>query len=198
MDLFIGSVHVAQRSFITGSKTAASPYQEVVKGMNVIMKITCMIMILLSYCYWSVDSCGRGRGRTSVGVTGQARRNYGRIHGTVTHEWDRGSAHVGGGVDTNGNWGVEAGVEFRFRKRSVQSHYNITLKVDPCNFYTYDDDRDGTIVKEELHAIFGNNEKTNALFKDLDITPGDGYIAEEEFYAMAPVIIAECLDTDEW
>ncbi|XP_053394194.1 uncharacterized protein LOC128555561 [Mercenaria mercenaria] len=169
------------------------------------MKITCVLVILLSSCFWSADSnewladSDESRPHTlEVRGNYDFTTGYGRLGGRYTYSWDDpGSFYMGGSIDTNADWRLEFGFEFEIRKKSVQWHYNITLRVDPCNFHTYDDNRDGAIVKEELHAIFGNHEKTDDLFKDLDITTGDGYIAKEEFYAMAPVIIAECLDTAE-
>ena len=50
--------------------------------------------------------------------------------------------------------------------------YNVTIRLDPCFFPSYDLDRNGVFAKEELLTIFGNNEKADALFASLDAEPG--------------------------
>ncbi|XP_045185975.1 uncharacterized protein LOC123543976 [Mercenaria mercenaria] len=83
------------------------------------------------------------------------------------------------------------------RKRSDQKNrtqYSITLQQDPCKFSTYDADDDGAITRAELQAVLGINEEANAFFADLDIMKDDeaSVITPDEFFTMAPLIIAEC------
>ncbi|XP_045185995.1 uncharacterized protein LOC123543997 isoform X2 [Mercenaria mercenaria] len=74
--------------------------------------------------------------------------------------------------------------------------YSITLQGDPCNFDTYDDNRDGTITKGELEAILCINEVTDALFSDLNAITDDGVIKPDEFIVIAPMIITDCFSSD--
>ncbi|XP_053394198.1 uncharacterized protein LOC123545147 [Mercenaria mercenaria] len=138
-------------------------------------------------------------GRTTFDVGQYDIDDFYRTWAGLEHREDNWNSSITGTIDNDGNFGFGARFSMEFRKRSAKwngNHYNITLYVDPCNFFTYDDDRDGVIVKDELRAIFGDNEKTDALFEDLDVTKDDEGINPEEFYAMAPMIIADCLDTE--
>ncbi|XP_045185986.1 uncharacterized protein LOC123543986 [Mercenaria mercenaria] len=90
----------------------------------------------------------------------------------------------------------------RRQKGSVNKNgteYSITLQDDPCSFNTYDSDQDGAIAKRELHALLGDNEETDALFRDLNIKTDNrvSVITPSEFSTMAPQIITECADSDE-
>ncbi|XP_045188003.2 uncharacterized protein LOC123545759 [Mercenaria mercenaria] len=92
------------------------------------------------------------------------------------------------------------GTDTPLRKRSVEmsgNRYDVRFQVDPCNFKTYDIDQNLEITKSELHDIFGDDEKVNALFKALDSPIVDGVIEAEEFYSMAPETIVACADYDE-
>ncbi|XP_053398096.1 uncharacterized protein LOC128556584 isoform X2 [Mercenaria mercenaria] len=94
----------------------------------------------------------------------------------------------------------------RFNKRSIDNQqrkqnvngdgnrtYSITIReCDPCNFNTYDGDRDGKITMEELQAILCIKRETSALFADIDVIPEDGVINTNEFFSMVPLVVPEC------
>ncbi|XP_045185896.2 uncharacterized protein LOC123543893 [Mercenaria mercenaria] len=80
--------------------------------------------------------------------------------------------------------------------KKKEAHFSIALRGDPCSFNSYDADRDGTITKEELLALFCENERTEDLYSELDIITEDGVIKPDEFYSKAPLIIAECSNSD--
>ncbi|XP_060575062.1 uncharacterized protein LOC132732602 [Ruditapes philippinarum] len=94
------------------------------------------------------------------------------------------------------DWEAEVGIEYRFRRSAQSPRFNVTLHVDPCSFLAYDLNRNGEFSKDELSAIFGKDEKPNALFAGLDMDPNDGVITEEEFLAMGPLIIADCFNNE--
>ncbi|XP_045186872.1 uncharacterized protein LOC123544858 [Mercenaria mercenaria] len=173
------------------------------KELNRNMRVAIFVSVMLLVCCLSTDALwGRRRRRSSRTVNANVRVNNGQptLEGSWTHQGDNWESSVTGSVDPSGNWNVGVGATWHFKKRSVELHgnrYNVTLQVDPCNFKSYDDDRDGIISKEEFYAVFGENEKTDALFDDLDYPTADGVIEIEEFYELAPVTITECADVDE-
>ncbi|XP_053397123.1 uncharacterized protein LOC123544859 [Mercenaria mercenaria] len=173
------------------------------KELNRNMRVAIFISVMLLVCCLSTDAWwGRRSRRSRRTVNAGVRVNNGQptLEGSWTHHGENWDGSVTGSVDRSGNWQVGASATWHLKKRSVELHgnrYNVTLQVDPCNFKSYDDDRDGRISKEEFYAVFGENEKTDALFDDLDYPIADGVIEIEEFYELAPVTITECVDVDE-
>ena len=53
-----------------------------------------------------------------------------------------------------------------------RSFYAITLPADPCDFQTYDLNKDGEISKEEFDAVLGVQDESDALFTELDALTG--------------------------
>ncbi|XP_053398108.1 uncharacterized protein LOC123545734 [Mercenaria mercenaria] len=74
--------------------------------------------------------------------------------------------------------------------------YSIKLQDDPCNFNTYDIDMDGIIAKDELLAVLSINDADNTLFALVDLMAEDKVIKRDEFYALVPMFIAECSDSN--
>ncbi|XP_053395934.1 uncharacterized protein LOC123523447 [Mercenaria mercenaria] len=142
---------------------------------------------------------GRKKRQTSVDVGVEATKNGGRASAGVSHKGNGWSAGVKGTIDSDGNWGARAGFSISFGKRSVHwngRHYIVRVHADQCDFHVYDGNKDGTIVKNEIHAIFEDHTKAEELFDALDITTGDGRIEEDEFYFMSRVVIDGCDSMD--
>ncbi|XP_045185855.2 uncharacterized protein LOC123543851 [Mercenaria mercenaria] len=112
--------------------------------------------------------------------------------------------------DSGCKWRVEVEVECR-RRRSLdnkdnekqmtgsekkEAPFSIKLRSTPCSFNSYDVDRDGTITKEEVQALLCGHEDAEMLFSEFDVKPEDGVIKPDEFYSTAPLIIAECSNSD--
>ncbi|XP_060580049.1 uncharacterized protein LOC132736844 [Ruditapes philippinarum] len=104
---------------------------------------------------------------------------------------------VHGTVDTYGNWLVGAYLGWRFKRNAAgKKLYSVSFQIDPCNFITYDIDRNDEIVLGEMHAIFGDSEIALRLFIDMDEN-GNRVIEKEEFYNQAPQFIKECSVLDQ-
>ncbi|XP_053389675.1 uncharacterized protein LOC128552657 [Mercenaria mercenaria] len=164
------------------------------------MRVAIFVSVMLLVCCLSTDAWwGRRRrhSRRTVSANVSVKNGQPTLEGSWTHKGDKWESSVTGSIDPSGNWNIGIGATWHFKKRSVESqehHYNVTLQTDPCNFKTYDDDRNEEITKEEFYDVFGQNEMTDALFDDLDYPTADGVIEIEEFYERAPVTITACVD----
>ncbi|XP_045185938.2 uncharacterized protein LOC123543937 [Mercenaria mercenaria] len=72
--------------------------------------------------------------------------------------------------------------------------YRAQLQGDLCNFSTYDIDQDGVIEKDELLTISAGNDAVLAV---LDLMADNKSVMPEEFYALVPMFIPECPDSDQ-
>ncbi|KAH3690265.1 hypothetical protein DPMN_192144 [Dreissena polymorpha] len=58
--------------------------------------------------------------------------------------------------------------------------FKVKLYVNPCTFMIYDANEDDMITRDELEAIFGDEETTGELAKALDKN-ADDQVDEQEF-----------------
>ncbi|XP_060580473.1 uncharacterized protein LOC132737229 [Ruditapes philippinarum] len=166
-----------------------------------VMRVILIVTVMLAVCCMSTNawwsrrrgSTARSEVRTNVRINNNGAPSG---SGTWTRTGDNWETSVTGNVDANGNWGVGASATWRFKRSddvNDQQLYNVSLKVDPCNFITYDVDKNDEIILGEMHAIFGDNEMALSLFLDLDENES-GAIELEEFYQQAPKFIAACVN----
>uniref|UniRef100_A0A194ANR5 EF-hand domain-containing protein n=1 Tax=Pinctada fucata TaxID=50426 RepID=A0A194ANR5_PINFU len=103
--------------------------------------------------------------------------------------------------------GVRVRVRARIRigKRSLGGKANLVMKLNPCDFTSFDIIyRDSIITKEEIEILFENGDKAKTdpvnqkqdyyadeIFKALDID-GNEEVTPEEFKEKAPDVIAGC------
>ncbi|XP_060566510.1 uncharacterized protein LOC132725407 [Ruditapes philippinarum] len=171
------------------------------------MKVTVFLVVMLVVGCLSTDDILR-RGSDSNSKTKRwdhsFNTKFGRENGVpyITGEYTLGhdnfETSIHGTVSGNGNWEVGASVEWRFKrnaKTNGKKLYNVSFQIDPCDFVTYDLDKNDEIVLGEMHAIFGDSEMALRLYIDMDGN-GNAVIEKEEFYRQAPQFIKECTVLD--
>lgn len=61
-----------------------------------------------------------------------------------------------------------------FHALFFQPMFNLSIRANPCRFDLYDQNSDGFITTEEIHAIFENETLTRTLFLALSGGKGIG------------------------
>ncbi|XP_053374811.1 uncharacterized protein LOC128547111 [Mercenaria mercenaria] len=138
------------------------------------MEVKIVLSLVFCACVWLVNGCNRNSSDCHGGTILQCRSNHRRSSRSL----DDFAKRTEGNAEKKGH------------------RYSIKLQDDPCNFNTYDIDQDGAIAKDELLAILSINEANDTLFALVDLMAEGRVIKRDEFYALVPMLIAECYDSD--
>ncbi|XP_071151599.1 uncharacterized protein [Mytilus edulis] len=147
------------------------------------------IQILVCFLFCLIASCTSqwsGSGGISHGNNGP-KLNLGLHH-------TRGRWKFSGSGSTNfgGKWNVGLKATFKFKRSAPLPMFNLSIRANPCRFDLYDQNTDGFITEEEIHAIFENETLTRTLFQALSSGKVNRGITKEVFDIMAPAVITGC------